>query len=75
MQNSSFIKELAKGCRTVEDVQEKLKGLFKDNEIVIIENLMNLHLLGDDLFTFCALPLKHMAADGSPVRAIALLHE
>ncbi len=50
------------------------KKLFKDNEIVIIENLMNLHLLGDDLFTFCALPLKHMDADGSPVRAIALLN-
>jgi kynurenine formamidase len=34
---------------------------------------MNLELLGDDLFTFCALPLKHLDADGSPIRAIALL--
>lgn len=49
------------------------KKLFKDNNIVIIENLMNLHLLGDNLFTFCALPLKLIHADGSPVRAIALL--
>jgi len=47
------------------------KRLLKENEIVIIENLMNLHLLGDKLFTFCALPLKHVDADGSPIRAIA----
>ena len=51
------------------------KQLFKNNAIVIIENLMNLHLLGDDLFLFCALPLKHIKADGSPVRAIAFLDE
>lgn len=48
------------------------KKLFKNNEIVVIENLMNLDLVGDDLFTFCALPLKHIDADGSPIRAIAL---
>ncbi len=41
--------------------------------IVLIENLENLHLLGTDLFTLCALPLKHVDADGAPVRAIALL--
>ncbi len=51
------------------------KMLLKDNEIVIIENLTDLHLLGDDLFTFCALPLKHIDADGSPIRAIAILNE
>lgn len=49
------------------------KKLFKNNEIVVIENLMNLHLVGDDLFTFCALPLKHVDADGSPIRAVAIL--
>ena len=49
------------------------RKLFRDNEIVVIENLMNLELVGDDLFTFCALPLKHIDADGSPIRAIALL--
>lgn len=48
------------------------KKLFKNNEIVVIENLMNLELVGDDLFTFCALPIKHIDADGSPIRAIAL---
>jgi kynurenine formamidase len=51
------------------------KKLFKDNEIVVIENLMNLDLVGKDLFTFCALPLKHIDADGSPIRAIAILEQ
>ncbi len=49
------------------------KKLLEHHEIVIIENLKNLHLLDDKLFTFCALPLKHLDADGSPIRAIALL--
>ncbi|MGN0702826.1 MAG: cyclase family protein [Lentihominibacter sp.] len=48
------------------------KKLFINNEIVVIENLMNLDIVGDDLFTFCALPLKHVNGDGSPIRAIAL---
>lgn len=48
------------------------KKLFEKNEIVVIENLMDLDKCGDDLFTFCALPLKHVDADGSPIRAIAL---
>lgn len=48
------------------------KKLFKNNEIVVIENLENLDLCGEDLFTFIALPLKHVNGDGSPIRAIAL---
>jgi len=48
------------------------KKLFAKNEIIVIENLMDLDKCGDDLFTFCALPLKHIDADGSPIRAIAL---
>lgn len=51
------------------------KKLFLNNEIVVIENLMNLDLVGSELFTFCALPLKHIDADGSPIRAIALLDD
>lgn len=42
---------------------------------VIIENLKNLHLLGKDLFLFCALPLKYKDADGAPVRAVAILED
>lgn len=51
------------------------KKLLQEHEIVIIENLMNLHLLGKDLFLFCALPLKLKEADGSPVRAIAFIED
>ncbi|QIB69230.1 cyclase family protein [Aminipila butyrica] len=49
------------------------KKLFRDSEIVIIENLENLKELRGQSFTFCGLPLKHKDADGSPIRAIALL--
>jgi kynurenine formamidase len=49
------------------------KKLFSAHEIVIIENLTNLSQLGQELFTFCALPLKFMNADGAPVRAIGIL--
>ena len=43
-----------------------------DQEVVIIENLTNLRQLGEELFTFCALPLKYCGADGAPVRAVGL---
>lgn len=49
------------------------KKLFIENEIVVIENLKDLDQCGNDLFLFCALPLKYKNADGSPIRAIALL--
>lgn len=51
------------------------KRLFENNEMVIIENLTNLDKVGGDLFTFIALPLKHVDADGSPIRAIAMLEK
>ena len=43
------------------------------DKTVIIENLNNLDKLPGDLFTFCALPLRYRDADGSPIRAVALL--
>lgn len=49
------------------------KKLFKSSEMVVIENLTNLHLVGDNLFILCAFPLKHIDADGSPIRAVAIL--
>ena len=49
------------------------KKLLWENEMVIIENLTNLGALGHGLFTFCALPLKYENADGSPIRAIAIM--
>lgn len=51
------------------------KKLFRENEVVVIENLEKLGEIGDGIFTFCALPLKHVDADGSPVRAIAMLED
>lgn len=51
------------------------KKIFTSNEMVVIENLMNLDKLGKSLFTFIALPLKHVDADGSPIRAIAIFEE
>lgn len=41
--------------------------------IVIIENLNNLDLLGNQIFDFYALPLKIYKSDGAPVRAIAVI--
>lgn len=51
------------------------KRVLRNNQTVIIENLMNLRRLGSELFTLCALPLKQVDSDGSPVRAIAMLEK
>lgn len=60
------------GIDPIEDANLTIhRKLFAQNEIVVIENLMNLNLVGNDLFWFIALPLKHIDADGSPIRAIA----
>ena len=47
--------------------------LFRSIDIVNIENLKNLHLCGDDLFTFSCYPLLIENSDGSPIRALAIL--
>ena len=47
------------------------KTLFKECDIVNIENLKNLELCGDDLFWFSCFPLKLENCDGSPIRAVA----
>lgn len=41
--------------------------------MVAVENLTALRQVGEAAFTFCCFPLKIEQADGSPVRAIALL--
>jgi len=43
------------------------------SNMVIIENLTNLDQVGSEIVTVCLLPLKWKNADGSPIRAIALL--
>ncbi|RXI52209.1 cyclase family protein [Clostridium tetani] len=42
-------------------------------DVVIIENLKNLHKLLNKEFQFSALPLKIKNGDGSPVRAVAII--
>ncbi len=42
--------------------------------LIIIENLTNLHLLQGETFIFSAFPLKIKEGDGSPVRAVAIIH-
>jgi len=49
--------------------------VFLQNEILIIENLTNLSELPDKIFSFFCFPLKIKDADGSPVRAAALISE
>ena len=44
-------------------------------EILLIENLTHLDLLPDGNFTFLCFPLKIENADGSPVRAVAMVTE
>lgn len=51
------------------------RQLLANHDIVIIENLTNLHLIGPGLFTLCALPLKYRDSDGAPVRAIAMVED
>ncbi|MFB0919262.1 MAG: cyclase family protein, partial [Oscillospiraceae bacterium] len=48
------------------------KKLLSKNTIVIIENLCNLEILGNKLFTLIAAPLKFERADGAPARVFAL---
>ena len=47
------------------------RELFRDTEIVNIENLKNLELCGEELFWFSCFPLKLENCDGSPIRAVA----
>ena len=49
----------------------RYKELFRDTDIVNIENLKNLELCGDGLFWFSCFPLKLENCDGSPIRAVA----
>jgi kynurenine formamidase len=44
-------------------------------EILLIENLTNLDKLPDEPFTFQCFPLKIENAEGSPIRAVAVVNE
>ena len=47
------------------------KKLFRERDIVNIENLKNLDLCGGELFWFSCFPLKLEDSDGAPIRAVA----
>lgn len=47
------------------------KALFREKDIVNIENLTNLGQCGTEPFWFVCLPMKIEGSDGAPVRAIA----
>ena len=49
--------------------------ILLEKEILLIENLTNLDKLPDCVFSFQCLPLNVENADGSPVRAIAMMNE
>jgi kynurenine formamidase len=52
-----------------------IHNILLQNEVLLIENLTNLDKLPGSVFTFQCLPLKIENADGSPVRAIAVVNE
>ena len=45
--------------------------LFKETDIVNIENLCNLEQCGSELFMLSCFPLKIGDSDGAPIRAVA----
>ena len=47
------------------------KKLFRNKQIINIENLTNLDQCGSGLFNFSCFPLKIKNADGAPTRAVA----
>ncbi|MCP4656698.1 MAG: cyclase family protein, partial [bacterium] len=47
--------------------------ILAGRSMIIIENLTNLHGLPENRFLFSCLPLKIQQADGSPVRAVAIM--
>jgi len=48
---------------------------FLKNNILVVEGLTHMEQLGNEEFTFFALPLKLKGCGGSPIRAIAILDE
>jgi arylformamidase len=63
---------------SVDKVTEKNQTnhhILLSKEILIIENLTNVDQLPENIFSFHCIPLKIEHADGSPVRAFAIVNE
>ncbi|MCK7481182.1 MAG: hypothetical protein M0C28_31290 [Candidatus Moduliflexus flocculans] len=70
------IKGIGVDCISADPVgDEKMTNhkVLMNSEIVIIENLCNLELLGERPFIFYCFPLKIESADGSPIRAVGII--
>jgi arylformamidase len=48
-------------------------NIILGKDMIIIENLKNLKYVGIQNFTFSCFPIKYPNADGSPIRAVAIL--
>ncbi len=76
--NKLVIRGIGIDCISIEPItSHKLEIHHKilDSGKVIIENLNNLDQLLDKDFSICAFPLKFENADGSPVRAVAMIND
>jgi kynurenine formamidase len=51
------------------------RTILETGNTILIENLCNLEMIGNNLFTLCALPLNILNADGAPARVIAIKNE
>ena len=57
----------------IDEADLPIHKIFLRNSIIIIENLTNLEKVPEVNFIFSCFPLKIENADGSPVRAVAML--
>lgn len=57
----------------VEDPKLPVHKVMLEQEVLIIENITNLEAVQDKSFTLSCFPLKIAHADGSPVRAVAIV--
>ncbi len=70
------LKGIGIDCSSVDAVGSKtfpIHKTFFNKNLLIIENLTDLDQIKADKFTFCCFPLKIHQADGSPVRAVAIV--
>jgi len=51
------------------------RTILETGNTLLIENLCHLEMIGNNLFTLCALPLNTLNADGAPARVIAMINE
>ena len=58
----------------IDTVDYPVHTAFLNKETVIVENLTNLNLLSRNIFTFSCFPMSFENADGSPVRAVAIVN-